>query len=105
MGLHATLTDHSHRLSELYRSKVADLAKALSAPSIRTGASEIIRGLIERVSVQHKQDCVQIELEGALSAMIGLAQNEQSRPEAACSRLCSPTLVLGVGFEPLTFGL
>ncbi|WP_170791756.1 hypothetical protein [Ruegeria lacuscaerulensis] len=92
-------------LSELYRSKVADLAKALSDPSIRTGALEIIRGLIERVSVQHKQDSVQIELEGALSAMIGLTQNEQSRPEAACSRLCSTQVVAGAGFEPATFRL
>jgi hypothetical protein len=92
-------------LSELYRSKVADLAQALSDPSIRTGALEIIRGLIERVTIKHERDGVQIELEGALAAMIGLAQNEQSRPEAACSRLCSTQVVAGVGFKPTTFRL
>ncbi|WP_226689384.1 recombinase family protein [Ruegeria arenilitoris] len=92
-------------LSELYRSKVADLAQALSDPSIRTGALEIIRGLIERVTVQHERDGVQIELEGALAAMIGLAQNEQSRPEAACVTHCSVKVVAGVGFEPTTFRL
>ncbi len=47
------------------RLKVADLAQALSDPSIRTGAMEIIRGLIERVTIQHERDGVQIELEGA----------------------------------------
>ncbi|WP_171239137.1 recombinase family protein [Ruegeria sp. HKCCA5763] len=88
-------------LSELYRSKVADLAQALLEPSIRTGALEIIRGLIERVTVEHTNEGVQIELEGALAAMIGLAQNEQSRPEAACST----QVVAGRGFEPLTFRL
>ncbi|WP_171232748.1 recombinase family protein [Ruegeria sp. HKCCA4812] len=92
-------------LSQLYRSKVADLAQVLSDPSIRTGALEIIRGLIERVTVEHPNEGVQIELEGALAAMIGLAQNEQSRPKAACSALCSTKVVAGAGFEPLTFRL
>ncbi|WP_253276957.1 recombinase family protein, partial [Ruegeria sp. 6PALISEP08] len=76
-------------LSELYRSKVADLAQALSDPAIRTGALEIIRSLIERVSVEHTNEGVQIELEGALSAMIGLAQNDNSRLAAACVTHCS----------------
>ena len=88
-------------LSELYRSKVTDLAQALSDPSIRTGALEIIRGLIERVTIQHERDGVQIELEGALAAMVGLAQNDKSRLAAAGS----VKVVLGVGFEPLTFRL
>ncbi|WP_170469988.1 hypothetical protein [Ruegeria arenilitoris] len=82
-------------LSELYRSKVADLAQALSDPSIRTGALEIIRGLIERVTIQHERDGVQIELEGALAAMIGLAQNEQFRSSAARMTLCSVQVVAG----------
>ncbi|WP_171240106.1 hypothetical protein [Ruegeria sp. HKCCA5491] len=92
-------------LSELYRSKVADLAQALSDPSIRKGALEIIRSLIERVSVQHERDGVQIELEGALAAMIGLVQNDKSHLAAACSRLCWTQVVAGAGFEPATFRL
>ncbi len=88
-------------LSELYRSKVADLAQALSDPAIRTGALEIIRGLIERVTVQHERDGVQIDLEGALAAMIGLVQNDKSRLAAAGS----VKVVAGAGFEPATFRL
>ncbi|GGH41648.1 recombinase family protein [Cribrihabitans marinus] len=91
----------SPNLSELYRQKVTELARTLSDPEIRTEALEIVRGLIERVSVRHADDSVTIELEGALTAMIGLAQNEQSRPEAACS----VKVVAGVGFEPTTFRL
>ncbi|WP_170770830.1 hypothetical protein [Ruegeria lacuscaerulensis] len=67
-------------LSELYRSNVASRAHALSDPSILTGALEIIRVLIERVTVLHERDGVQIELQGAVAAMIGLAQNELKSP-------------------------
>ena len=88
-------------LSELYRSKVSDLAQALSDPSIRTGVLEIIRGLIERVTIQHERDGVRIELEGALTAMIGLVQNDKSRLAAAGS----VKVVAGAGFEPATFRL
>ncbi|WP_171103418.1 hypothetical protein [Ruegeria sp. HKCCD7255] len=84
-------------LSELHRSEVTDL----SDPSIRTRALEAIRGLIEPVMIQHELDKVQIGLVGALSVMIGLAQNDKSRLSAACSTM----LVAGVGFEPLTFRL
>ncbi len=120
-------------LSELYRSKVSDLAQVLSDPSIRTGALEIIRGLIERVTIQHDRDGVQIELEGALTAMIGLVQNDKSRLAAAGSvkvvaggrsrrsrqaggpkaktsaagpaEASQISLVAGAGFEPATFRL
>ncbi|MEY8838343.1 recombinase family protein [Cribrihabitans sp. XS_ASV171] len=88
-------------LSELYRKKVSELAETLADPEIRTQALEIVRGLIERVSVRHDEEGVTIELDGALTAMIGLAQNEQSRPEAASSL----KVVAGVGFEPTTFRL
>ena len=54
-----------------------------------------------RVTVRPGTDGVALELEGALSAMIGVAQNEESRPMAACSL----EVVAGVGFEPTTFRL
>ena len=48
-----------------------------------------------------------IELIGELAGLLalGVSQNEQSRPEAARMTLCSTVIVLGVGFEPLTFRL
>ncbi len=44
-----------------------------------------------------------VKLPGLLA--LGASQNEQSRPGAACSRLCSTALVAGAGFEPATFRL
>ncbi|SDE68929.1 hypothetical protein [Ruegeria marina] len=88
-------------LSELYRTKVAELAQTLSDPEIRTESLEIIRGLIERVIVRHEGECIMLELEGALTAMISLAQNDKSRPAAACS----VKVVAEAGFEPATFRL
>ncbi|MFC3612709.1 hypothetical protein ACFORG_02960 [Lutimaribacter marinistellae] len=61
--------DQTH-LSELYRKKVSDLAETLADPEIRTQALEIVRGLIERVSVRHDEEGVTIGFEGALILML-----------------------------------
>ncbi|WP_308124573.1 zinc ribbon domain-containing protein [Maritalea mobilis] len=89
-------------LSELYRKKVAHLSSSLANPEIRTLALEIIRGLIDRVTVHAEADGnVVLELEGALSAMIEAAQ-----PGAlGCVDHGSVKVVAGVGFEPTTFRL
>ncbi|QPZ89693.1 recombinase family protein [Thioclava electrotropha] len=88
-------------LSEIYRRKVTDLAQTLSDPAIRTAALETIRGLISSVTIHVDGEKVTVELEGAITALIGLAQ-----PEAA-QRLdpSSVEVVAGVGFEPTTFRL
>lgn len=61
-------------LSEVYRRKVTELAVTLSDPDIRTKALETIRGLIASVTVRATADGITLELEGALSAMVGFAQ-------------------------------
>ncbi|MDO9526175.1 MAG: recombinase family protein [Gemmobacter sp.] len=93
-------------LSELYRRKVAELAVTLSDPDIRTQALETIRGLIERVTVRILDDQITLELDGALSAMVGLAQGGTAK-SPLCSGLDvgSVEVVAGVGFEPTTFRL
>jgi hypothetical protein len=72
-------------VSALYRKRVAALSASLSEPSIRRRALELIRSLIVRVTVRPGVEGVDLELEGALSAMIGVAQNAESRLSAACS--------------------
>ena len=72
-------------LSEIYRNKVEELSRTLSDPDIRIEAQGIIQGLIERVTVSHADEGVIIELEGALTAMLDLAHNAESRLSAACS--------------------
>ncbi|MBV0914217.1 recombinase family protein [Anianabacter salinae] len=90
------------KLSELYRKKVAALATSLEDPEVRTPALEIIRSLIDRVTVREAQGgAVLLELEGALTAMIETAQ-------AGALVGVDPgsvEVVAGAGFEPAAFRL
>lgn len=61
-------------LSELYRRKVTELAITLADPTIAGPAREIMRGLIERVSVTWEEGQAVVALDGALTALTGLAQ-------------------------------
>lgn len=62
-------------LSELYRRKVTELAITLADPSVAQPAREVIRGLIERVAVRWEEGQAVVVLDGALTALVGLAQN------------------------------
>jgi hypothetical protein len=62
-------------LPELYRRKVTELAITLADPAIAQPAREVVRGLIERVSVRREYGQAVVELDGALTALIGLARN------------------------------
>jgi hypothetical protein len=64
------------QLSELYRQKVGELAKTLADPEIRPMALETIRGLISSVTIHETEGGVRVELEGAITALVGLAQPE-----------------------------
>ena len=88
-------------LSDLYRRKVSDLAATLADPEIRTPALEAVRGLIERVEVREEGDAVTLALEGALTAMLDLAQPGSVRG----LDVRSVEVVAGAGFEPATFRL
>ncbi len=88
-------------LTEIYRRKVGALAETLADPEIHTVALEAIRGLISSVTVHEDGEGVIVELEGAITAMIELAQ-----PEAEGTvDLRSVKVVAGAGFEPATFRL
>ena len=80
---------------------MTELSKALEDPEIRTPALEAIRGLIKRVTVFNEPDGVTLDLEGAITAMIDLAQ-PLAKNEAD---LGSVKVVAGIGFEPMTFRL
>ena len=89
------------QLSEIYRRKVEALSETLADPDIRQTALEIIRGLISTVTIHEVEDGVRIDLKGAITALIGLAQ-----PGAeAVLNGGSVKVVAGVGFEPTTFRL
>ncbi len=90
------------QLSEMYRQKVEELSQTLADPEIRPAALETIRGLISAVTVHETADGgIRIDLNGAITALVGLAQ-----PEAeAFINSGSVKVVAGVGFEPTTFRL
>lgn len=75
-------------LSEMYRRKVTALTKTLSDPEIRTSALEAIRGLIKAVRVHITPEGIKLELEGALSVMISLAQDQSAKSPAESGAEC-----------------
>lgn len=62
------------QLSEIYRWKVEALSKTLADPEIRPMALEIMRGLIQSVTVHERSEHMRIDLAGAITALVGLAQ-------------------------------
>jgi site-specific DNA recombinase len=91
-------------LSELYRRKVTELDITLADPAIAVTAREVIRGLIERVAVRWEDGAPAVLLDGALTALIGLATNAKV-PAIAGPLGSSVKVVAGAGFEPATFRL
>jgi site-specific DNA recombinase len=65
-------------LAELYRKKVASLQDALADPSTKTEALEILRGLIDRVSVRAGENGFTIELVGEIANMVQLSTGAES---------------------------
>jgi site-specific DNA recombinase len=72
-------------LAEVYRKKVAGLQDALADPATQMEALEILRGLIEQVSVEVTEDGFAIELVGEIANMVRISAgveglgNEQYR--------------------------
>jgi len=66
-------------LGEVYRRKVAALAETLNDTAIRTSALENIRSLISSVTIREVDGRTTIELEGAITAMIAVAQPETGK--------------------------
>ena len=95
-------------LAELYRRKIAVLADALNADTLRAEATQALRGLIEEIRLVPSDGKLRIELFGELAALIALAAGDESRikhPRAGAAAGVPITLVAGIGFEPMTFRL
>ena len=98
-------------LAETYSRKVADLAAALNDPDARAQAADLLRGLIESVTLVPDPDAPgghQIALKGELGAILSLcgkgsAKNGKARSGATGA--LQVTMVAGTGFEPVTFRL
>ena len=88
------------KLAEVYRTIVADLHVALSDPNARTEAAEILRGLIDRVTVRDDPHGHVVELTGDIVKLLTLPGGSIPVPFDS-----SVKVVAGVGFEPTTFRL
>jgi site-specific DNA recombinase len=60
-------------MARIYRTKVAELAKALQEPDSRSEATEALRGLVDAIVLTPDEagEALQIELRGNLAAMLG----------------------------------
>ena len=87
--LHPSMTD-------LYRSKVEELAAALQREDTRPEASEILRGLIDSIVLTPEKGQLRIELRGNLAAMLAAAQQTKRSPTTG-DLLVPVQLVAGAG--------
>ena len=90
-------------LAEVYRRKVSQLRETLADLATMTEAMEILRGLIERVSVRRVTEGFEVELVGEIANMVQLSAGVESWAKEPYRS--SVKVVAGVGFEPTTFRL
>jgi site-specific DNA recombinase len=86
------------KLADVYRQQVSELHVALNDPEARIEAVEILRTLIERITVRADGDSHVVVLTGDIVKLLALPGNQV--PAAFES---SVKVVAGVGFEPTTF--
>jgi site-specific DNA recombinase len=93
-------------LAEVYRAKVATLADSLSRDDA-TEARELVRGLVERVTLSPDGTTQRIEIRGELAAILGLAGAANGHGSSGSAAVLSEQVkvVAGTGFEPVTFRL
>ena len=92
-------------MAQRYRKQVSALVAALNEDGHRQEATEIIRGLIERITLMPADDGgLTIDLEGDLAGILRLA-SDSKKPAADAGGLSEMKVVAGVGFEPTTFRL
>ena len=82
-------------LADIYRKKVENLTAALNAEETRQEAGEIIRGLVDEISLVPDGDRLRIHLRGELAEMLALSTNQ--KPGTRGSGL-KTTLVAGALF-------
>ena len=98
-------------LADAYARKVADLATALNTDDAREEASDILRGLIERIVLTPDAEAPNghsIELFGELGAILALcteAEPTNAKARSVATGFRQVTVVAGAGFEPAAFRL
>jgi site-specific DNA recombinase len=90
-------------MAEVWRQRVAALHEALQDEAAKAEAFELLRSLIDRVTLVPEDGQLAIVLRGDLAAILAFSANKK-RPAAERADLVTQlSLVAGGGFEPPTF--
>jgi site-specific DNA recombinase len=94
-------------MGNIYRQKVESLATALNGEDTRTEAADILRGLIDRITVTPNLETGElvVSLEGNLAGILSLSNANKKVASLSEDDVLQIKLVAGVGFEPTTFRL
>jgi hypothetical protein len=66
-------------LAQVYRRQVEQLQQTLDHPEIRDEAVQILRGLIEHVSIRPAENGLEIEIVGEIAKMVELGIGSNAR--------------------------
>ena len=106
-------SDFALGLAQAYRDRVTELTRVL-AQDDAAEARELVRGLVEAITLVPEGGILRIEVRGALGAILTLAEGARavSQPKNAKRPNVSVGALLlqfkmdaGTGFEPVTFRL
>ncbi len=91
-------------LPEVYRQKIAELAGLLGAEDA-TAAKELVRSLVEHITLIPEGSRLRIEVRGELGAILRLANGAIGANRSVDAVGEQIKMVAGTGFEPVTFRL
>jgi site-specific DNA recombinase len=93
-------------LAYLYRERVRELSAALAAEDAAE-ARELVRGLVETITLVPENGSLRIEVRGELGAILRMADAGHNKGAgiSAGALIEQVKLVAGIGFEPMTFRL
>ena len=97
-------------MAAIYRQRISALCESLGDEDRKVEAVEVLRTLVDQVSLVPEDDGLSIVLRGDLAAILTFAANKK-RPDflseaGLLGDLISPvSVVAGTGFEPVTFRL
>jgi site-specific DNA recombinase len=95
-------------LAEVYRLKVAELRRSLDADRLDPEAVELIRSLVDAVTLTPEDGALAISIKSELAGILALCdESRKANPgdQGVAGLAEQIKLVAGIGFEPMTFRL
>ena len=97
---------HPH-MGKHYRNEVAELLRHLNDSEHRHKATDVVRGLIEKIVLTPNEEKTEllVDLHGDLAGILGMASGRAKPLKENDELVQQVKMVAGVGFEPTTFRL